>query len=155
MRRRSITILLADDDEDDRELTREALQDSRLANEMRFAVDGQDLLDYLRRRGGYADTSVDAPRPDLILLDLNMPRKDGREALAEIKADPALRRIPVVVLTTSKAEADVMRSYDLGCNSFITKPVTFGGLVEVLRTWTRYWFEIVALPESGSDGSPG
>jgi len=122
---------------------------------MRFAVDGQDLMDYLRRRGSYADPSVDAPRPGLILMDLNMPKKDGREALAEIKADPALRQIPVVVLTTSKAEADVMRSYDLGCNSFITKPVTFGGLVEVLRTWTRYWFEVVELPESWSDGHPG
>lgn len=155
MRRRPITILLADDDEDDRELTRDALQDSRLANEMRFAVDGQDLMDYLRRSGNYADPSVDAPRPGLILLDLNMPKKDGREALAEIKADAALRQIPVVVLTTSKAAADVMRSYDLGCNSFITKPVTFGGLVDVLRTWTRYWFEVVELPEVGSDGSPG
>jgi CheY-like chemotaxis protein len=155
VRRRPITILLADDDEDDRELTREALQDSRLANEMRFAVDGQDLMDYLHRHGSYADPSVDAPRPGLILLDLNMPKKDGREALAEIKADPVLRQIPIVVLTTSKAEEDVMRSYDLGCNSFITKPVTFGGLVEVMRTWTRYWFEIVELPESGPDGPPG
>jgi CheY-like chemotaxis protein len=155
VRRRPITILLADDDDDDRELTRDALQDSRLANEMRFAVDGQDLMDYLRRDGIYADPSVDAPRPGLILLDLNMPKKDGREALAEIKADPVLRQIPIVVLTTSKAEEDVMRSYDLGCNSFITKPVTFGGLVEVMRTWTRYWFEIVELPESGPDGPPG
>jgi CheY-like chemotaxis protein len=155
VRRRPITILLADDDDDDRELTRDALQDSRLANEMRFAVDGQDLMDYLRRDGIYADPSVDAPRPGLILLDLNMPKKDGREALAEIKADPVLRQIPIVVLTTSKAEEDVMRSYDLGCNSFITKPVTFGGLVEVMRTWTRYWFEIVELPDRGPDGRPG
>jgi CheY-like chemotaxis protein len=141
-----ITILLADDDEEDRELTREALQDARLANEMRFVVDGQDLMDYLRRQGRYADAGVEAPRPGIILLDLNMPKKDGREALAEIKGDPHLRRIPVIVLTTSKDEEDVLRSYDLGVSSFITKPVTFAGLVEVMRTWSRYWFELVELP---------
>jgi two-component system response regulator len=141
-----MTILMADDDEEDRDLARDALEDARLANEMRFAVDGQDLTDYLRREGRYADPSVDAPRPGVILLDLNMPKKDGREALAEIKADPALQNIPVVVLTTSKDEEDVLRTYDLGANSFITKPVTFAGLVEVMRTWTRYWFEIVELP---------
>jgi CheY-like chemotaxis protein len=143
---RPFTILLADDDEEDRELARDALQDARLANEMKFVVDGQDLMDYLRREGRYADGSVDAPRPGIILLDLNMPKKDGREALAEIKADETLRRIPVVVLTTSKDEADVLSTYDLGVSSFITKPVTFAGLVEVMRTWTRYWFEIVELP---------
>ncbi len=145
---RPLTILLADDDEDDRELARDALHSAHLANELHFAVDGQDLMDYLRHEGIYADPSVDAPRPGVILLDLNMPKKDGREALAEIKADPALRRIPIIVLTTSKDEEDVLRSYDLGCNSFITKPVTFAGLVEVMRTWTRYWFEIVDLPHS-------
>jgi CheY-like chemotaxis protein len=145
---RPVTILLADDDEEDRELTRDALQDARLANEMRFAVDGQDLMDYLTRSGRYADPAVDAPRPGLILLDLNMPKKDGREALAEIKANESLRRIPVIVLTTSKDEEDVFRTYDLGVNSFITKPVTFAGLVEVMRTWTRYWLEIVELPSS-------
>ena len=143
---RPMTILMADDDEEDRELTRDALIESRLANDVRFAVDGQDLLDYLRREGAYADPSVDAPRPGIILLDLNMPKKNGREALAEIKADDALRRIPVVILTTSKDEEDVFRTYDLGASSFITKPVTFGGLVEVMRTWGRYWFEIVELP---------
>jgi CheY-like chemotaxis protein len=141
-----VTILLADDDEEDRELTRDALQDARLANEMRFVVDGQDLMDYLKREGAYADPSADAPRPGIILLDLNMPRKDGREALAEIKADESLRRIPIVVLTTSKDEEDIFRTYDLGVSSFITKPVTFAGLVDVMRTWTRYWFEIVELP---------
>jgi CheY-like chemotaxis protein len=145
-----ITILLADDDDEDRQLARDALQDSRLANEMQVAVDGQDLMDYLRREGKYADPSVHAPRPGIILLDLNMPKKDGREALAEIKADPDLRKIPVVVLTTSKDEEDLLRSYDLGANSFITKPVTFAGLVEVMKTWTRYWFEIVDLPEDGA-----
>jgi CheY-like chemotaxis protein len=144
--RRPITILMADDDEEDRELTHDALQDARLANEMRFVVDGQDLLDYLRREGVYADESVDAPRPGVILLDLNMPKKDGREALAEIKADESLRQIPVIVLTTSKDEEDIFRTYDLGVNSFITKPVTFAGLVEVMQTWTRYWFEVVDLP---------
>jgi CheY-like chemotaxis protein len=143
---RAITILMADDDEEDRQLAREALENAHLANEMRFAVDGQDLMDYLRRDGRYADPSVQAPRPGIILLDLNMPKKDGREALEEIKADESLRRIPVVVLTTSKDEEDVLRTYDLGVNSFITKPVTFAGLVEVMRAWTRYWFEIVELP---------
>ncbi|HET9103152.1 MAG TPA: response regulator [Solirubrobacteraceae bacterium] len=149
---RPFTILLADDDEEDRELARDALQDSRLANEMKFVVDGQDLLDYLRREGRWAGPDVDAPRPGIILLDLNMPKKDGREALAEIKADESLRRIPVVVLTTSKDEADVLSTYDLGVSSFITKPVTFGGLVEVMRTWTRYWFEIVELPNGEVHG---
>ena len=151
---RPLTILLADDDEEDRELARDALQDAHLANEMKFAVDGQDLLDYLRREGRWADPSVDAPRPGIILLDLNMPKKDGREALAEIKADASLRRIPIVVLTTSSDEADVLSTYDLGVNSFITKPVTFAGLVEVMRGWTQYWFEIVELP-NGDVGGPG
>ncbi len=152
-RGKPVTILMADDDDEDRELTRDALQDSRLANEMRFVVDGQDLMDYLRREGRYADPQVDAPRPGIILLDLNMPRKDGREALAEIKADESLRRIPVVVLTTSKDEEDVLSTYDLGVNSFITKPVTFAGLVEAMRTWTRYWFEVVELPDGAmADG---
>jgi two-component system, response regulator len=141
-----ITILMADDDEEDRMLTREALEDSRLANDMRFVTDGQQLLDYLRREGAYAGADADAPRPGVILLDLNMPKMDGREALAAIKADEDLRRIPVVVLTTSKDEEDIFKTYDLGVNSFITKPVTFAGLVEVMRTWTRYWFEIVDLP---------
>ena len=144
--RRPFTILLADDDEEDRELLRDALQDSRLANEMKFVVDGQDLLDYLRHEGRWAGTDVDAPRPGIILLDLNMPRKDGREALAEIKADESLRRIPIVVLTTSSDEPDIVSSYDLGVSSFITKPVTFGALVDVMRTWTQYWFEIVQVP---------
>jgi CheY-like chemotaxis protein len=153
--RGAVTILMADDDEEDCELTRDALQDARLANEMRFVYDGQELIDYLRREGAYADPSLDAPRPGIILLDLNMPKKDGREALAEIKADESLRRIPIVVLTTSKDEEDVLRTYDLGVNSFITKPVTFAGLVEVMRTWTRYWLEIVALPgEDEANGQP-
>ncbi|MBI5014948.1 MAG: response regulator [Deltaproteobacteria bacterium] len=149
-----VVILLADDDEDDRLMARDALEEARLANELRFVEDGEDLLDYLHHRGKYA-RSGSAPRPGLILLDLNMPRKDGREALREIKADPDLRRIPIVVLTTSKAEEDVQRTYDLGVNSFITKPVSFAALVEIMRTLGEYWFQIVQLPRGrGAEGSP-
>jgi CheY-like chemotaxis protein len=142
----SLTILMADDDEDDRDLAREALHRATPAGDMRFVVDGQDLMDYLRRQGPYADESADAPRPGIIFLDLNMPKKDGREALAEMKADKSLRSIPVVVLTTSRDEADIQQTYDLGVNSFITKPATFAGLVEMMRTWQRYWMELVELP---------
>ena len=143
----TMTILMAEDDPDDRVLTREAMESAHVANELRFVNDGQYLMDYLRREGDYANASeADAPMPGVILLDLNMPRMDGREALAEIKSDPELRKIPVVVLTTSKAEEDIVKTYDLGVNSFITKPVTFTALVEVMQTWSRYWFEIVDLP---------
>jgi two-component system, response regulator len=150
--RRPLTILLADDDAEDRELIGDALESARLLGEMRCVVDGQELMDYLRREGPYADPTRDAPRPDIILLDLNMPRKDGLEALTEIRADERLRQIPVVVLTTSKDAEDVVRSYDLGVNSFITKPVTFAGLLEALRTWQRYWFELVELPSRRERG---
>jgi CheY-like chemotaxis protein len=146
---RPITILMADDDEEDRDLTSEALERAHLTNQVRFVGDGQELLDYLRREGRYGDHGADAPRPGIILLDLNMPKKDGREALAEIKADPELKTIPIVVLTTSRDEEDVLRSYDLGVNSFITKPVSFGSLVEVMGAWGKYWFEIVELPGRG------
>jgi CheY-like chemotaxis protein len=142
---RPITILLADDDEEDRMLTSDALEESRVVNDLRFVEDGEELLDYLYQRGRYADAGA-APTPGLILLDLNMPRKDGREALREIKADPNLRRIPVIVLTTSKAEEDIYRTYDLGANSFITKPVAFSSLVDVMKEIGRYWIEIVELP---------
>jgi len=142
---RPIVILLADDDEEDRMLAADAMRESRVANDLRFVEDGEELLDYLYKRGSYAGPDA-APTPGLILLDLNMPRKDGREALREIKADPDLRRIPVVVLTTSKAEEDIYRTYDLGANSFITKPVSFDGLVNVMRDIGRYWIEIVELP---------
>ena len=146
---RPITILLADDDPDDRLLTRDAFEESRLRNALEMVEDGEELMDYLHGRGQYVDTQA-KPRPNLILLDLNMPRKDGREALKEIKSCPELRNIPVVVLTTSKAEEDILRTYDLGVNSFIVKPVTFDGMVEVLKTIGKYWFEIVELPrESG------
>ncbi len=140
-----ITILLADDDPDDRQMTQEALSECRLANEMHVVEDGEELLDYLFRRNKYANLAKE-PLPGLILLDLNMPRKDGREALKEIKANPDLRRIPVVVLTTSKAEEDILRTYDLGVNSYITKPVTFDSLVDTIKVLGRYWFEIVELP---------
>src|SRR6188474_1661757 len=142
---RPIVILLADDDEEDRMLAADAMRESRVANDLRFVEDGEELLDYLYKRGSYSGPDA-APTPGLILLDLNMPRKDGREALREIKADPDLRRIPVVVLTTSKAEEDIYRTYDLGANSFITKPVTFAGLAEAMKVMARYWFEIVELP---------
>jgi len=144
---RPITILLADDDEEDRMLTSDALNESRVVNDLKFVEDGEDLLDYLYRRGKYDADS--APRPGLILLDLNMPKKDGREALREIKADPDLRRIPVVVLTTSKAEEDIYRTYDLGANSFIAKPVKFESLVTLMKEIKRYWIEIVELPLNG------
>jgi CheY-like chemotaxis protein len=143
--RKPVTILMADDDADDRYFTQSAMQESRLANELRCVEDGEELLDYLHRRGRYADPK-DSPRPGLILLDLNMPRKDGREALREIKADPSLRLIPIVVLTTSKAEQDILRSYNLGANCFITKPVTFEGLVDVVKVLDKHWFQIVELP---------
>lgn len=144
-RQTTITILMADDDEDDCMLAREALAESRLANDLHIVRDGEELMDYLYQRGRYADPKS-SPRPGLILLDLNMPKKDGREALKEIKNDPELRQIPVVVLTTSKAEEDIYRTYDLGANSFLIKPMTFAALVEVMRTIGKYWFEIVELP---------
>jgi len=148
--RKPITILMAEDDPDDRMLVEMALREARLTNDLRFVGDGEELLDYLHRRGQYAGPDVDtAPRPGLLLLDLNMPRKDGREALTEIKADPTLRRIPVVVLTTSQAEEDILKSYDLGVSGFVTKPVTFEGLVNVVRIIGNYWLEIVELPEEG------
>ena len=128
----SIVILMADDDEDDILLTQKALQQGKLLNELYCVQDGEELLDYLFHRGAYTDAAK-APRPGIILLDLNMPRKDGREALKEIKANPDVNDIPIVVFTTSKAEEDIYRSYKLGVNSFITKPVTFERLIEVMQ----------------------
>jgi two-component system response regulator len=141
-----IVILMADDDADDRMLTKDALAESRVINDLRFVEDGEELMDYLRGRGKFADKD-EFPRPGLILLDLNMPKKDGREALREIKQDADLRRIPVVVMTTSQAEEDIFRSYDLGASSFITKPVTFDRLVDLMKTMGEYWVEFVRLPE--------
>ena len=142
---KSMVILMADDDADDRLLAKDALAECQLASDLHFVENGEELLDYLHRRGKYTQVA-ESPRPGLILLDLNMPKKDGREALREIKADPALRKIPVVVLTTSKADTDIGRIYELGANSFISKPVSFESLVDVMKTLGRYWFEIVELP---------
>ncbi|HET6567246.1 MAG TPA: response regulator [Rhodothermales bacterium] len=138
-------ILLAEDDPDDRMLAMRAFEESRLANTIHCVEDGEELLDYLNRTGVYAHPAH-APRPDLILLDLNMPRKDGREALEEIKADPEFRRIPVVALTTSQEEEDVSRLYDLGVNAFVTKPITFDGLCRAIKALGHFWFDIVQLP---------
>ncbi len=146
MNEKAINILVADDDEDDRMFARDALDEARLSNTVDFVEDGEELLDYLCHRGNYSGDNARA-LPGLILLDLNMPRKDGREALKEIKEHPELRRIPIVVLTTSKDQEDIYRTYDLGVSSFITKPVTFEGLVEIMKTLGKYWFEIVSLPE--------
>ncbi len=140
-----ITILYADDDPEDRMLVKDALEWSRLANELHFAEDGEELMDYLYRRGKYTSL-LDSPYPSLILLDLDMPKKDGREAIKEIKADSNLRRIPIVVLTTSKAEEDINRSYDLGVSGFIVKPATFESLTNTIKILEKYWFEIVELP---------
>lgn len=142
---RPITILMAEDDPDDRLLAQEALEESLVANHLRIVENGEELMDYLKHRGKYSDPAS-APRPGIILLDLNMPKMDGREALRAIRSDPELRSIPVVVLTTSRAEEDILRSYDEGANSYIIKPVTFEGLVEVMKTLRRYWFEIIELP---------
>ena len=142
--REAIRILVADDDADDRLLIQDAFEESRLGNPVDFVEDGVDLMDYLNKRGKYENNKLGLP--GIILLDLNMPRKDGRAALKEIKQDPHLRKIPIVILTTSKSEEDILRTYDLGVNSFITKPVTFDQLVEVARVVAKYWIEIVALP---------
>lgn len=141
----AVVILIAEDDEEDRMLLKDAMQEGKLANSLQFVEDGEQLLDYLQGKEPYADRST-YPLPVLILLDLNLPKIDGREALKTIKADPQLRRIPVIILTTSKAEEDILRTYELGVNSFITKPVSFEGLVDITETLSRYWFEIVALP---------
>ncbi len=144
-----ITILMADDDPDDQLMAKEAFQENRMANVLKFVNDGEELLNYLRHEGKF--NSENAPKPGLILLDLNMPKKDGRTALKEIKADPILKRIPVVILTTSKLEEDIVKSYDLGVSSFISKPVSFDGLVEVTKEIGKYWFGIVVLPNDDNE----
>ena len=140
-------ILMADDDADDRLLAKDALAEAGWGGDLRFVENGEDLLDYLRHRGRH-DNPTAAPRPGLILLDLNMPRKDGREALREIRSDPELRRIPIVVLTTSRADTDIDAIYELGANSFISKPFQFEALVNVMKTLGHYWFQTVELPAS-------
>ena len=146
-----IIILYAEDDPEDRMLVEDAMEESRLVNEMHFVEDGEELMDYLYRRGKFANMS-NAPLPGLILLDLNMPKKDGREALGEIKADENLKRIPIVVLTTSKAEEDILSTYDLGVSGFVIKPITFESLVSVLKTVSKYWFEVVEPPPQRTGG---
>lgn len=147
---KAIRILVADDDADDRMLIGDAFEEAHLSNPVDFVEDGIELLEYLKREGKFSDLS-EQHLPGIILLDLNMPRMDGRTALAEIRKDPVLRKIPVVVLTTSQSEEDILRTYDLGVNSFITKPVTFDGLVNVVQVLNKYWIEIVALPCQGSE----
>lgn len=147
----TIVILMADDDDDDFVLTQKALRESKLLNKLVRVRDGEELLDYLLGTGDYDGQELE--RPGVILLDLNMPRKDGREALKEIKSNPKLNDIPVVVFTTSKAEEDIYRSYKLGVNSFITKPVTFDNLISVMTSLGKYWFEIVELPVSNGSRS--
>ena len=142
-----IEILMAEDNPGDVRLTMEALHDAKVLNRMNVAVDGVEAMAFLRREGQYAN----APRPDLILLDLNMPRKDGREVLAEVKEDPDLRRIPVVVLTTSTAEKDIMESYDFHANCYIAKPVDLDQFLEVVKSIEDFWLTIVRLPSHGTD----
>jgi CheY-like chemotaxis protein len=143
--KKPLTILMADDDADDRLLTQDAMVESRVLNRLVFVEDGVELVDYLNGFGKYGNRDL-YPMPSLILLDLNMPKKDGREALEEIKSNPETRRIPVVILTTSKAEEDKLRGYDLGAASYITKPVTFSALVDLMRIMGKYWVEFVELP---------
>jgi CheY-like chemotaxis protein len=152
-----ITLLIADDDSEDRMLAKYALCEARLANDVRFVNDGEELLHYLQRRGSYAPPAP-APRPGLILLDLGMPKKDGREALTEIRQDPFLSRIPIVGLASSQAEENIFRTYGLGVRAFIIKPVSFQGLVSAIWTLGHHLFEIVASEEldaADNDGRPG
>lgn len=146
--KKSIKILMAEDDDDDFMLAEKALKEARLINEFHRVRDGEELMDYLLHQGNYSDPKL-SPPPLLILLDLNLPKKDGREALKEIKANPALAKIPVIILTTSKSEEDVLRTYHLGANSFIRKPVTFQGLVDIMQTLKHYWLDVVTLPPQG------
>jgi CheY-like chemotaxis protein len=147
---RPINILIADDDPDDRLMAREALIQSNTPSHIYFVEDGEELLDYLYQRGKFKDAL--SPQPDLVLLDLNMPKKSGVEALQEIKSNQDLRHIPIVVLTTSKEEEDIYRTYDLGVNSFITKPITYDSLINTMKILGKYWFEVVQLPSERHAG---
>lgn len=142
-------ILMAEDDADDQLLVKDALAECGIHAEVRFVTDGEELVDYLFRRGKYELVSA-SPRPDLVLLDLNMPRKDGREALREIRAHASFRRVPVVVFTTSRADTDIEKVYELGANSFITKPAAFDALVATMAKITGYWFGVVELPAANA-----
>ena len=148
-----LPILMVDDDEDDRMMTEKALRKNRVINPIQFLSEGAELLDYIKRKGKFSDPGA-SPRPCFVLLDLNMPRMDGRKALLFLKADPELKKIPVVVLSTSSAEEDILRSYNLGANSFITKPVTFDGLVSTMESLKNYWLEIVELPTNNGNAAP-
>jgi CheY-like chemotaxis protein len=145
-RAQPVQILLVEDSEADARLTVEALKEAKVGNQLSIVADGVEAMNFLRRQGRYAH----APRPDLILLDLNLPRKDGRQVLQEIKQDPALRKIPIVVLTVSQAEEDVLRAYDLHANCYITKPVDFGRFMEVVRQIEGFWLTVVQLPSDGT-----
>ena len=145
LKNQHITILLAEDDPDDQLLIKEALEENLISNNLYIVEDGVELIEYLEHKGKYSNPET-SPRPGIILLDLNMPRKDGREALKEIKGNPGLRSIPVIVLTTSKDEEDILRTYDTGANSYITKPVSFVDLVKAMKILENYWLEIVELP---------
>ena len=145
-----VEILLIEDSPSDTELTIEALKEAKVRNNLSIVEDGVQAMEFLRRQGKFAG----APRPDLIMLDLNLPRKDGREVLAEIKADADLRSIPVVVLTTSRAEQDVLRAYQLNANCYITKPVDFEQFLKVVHSIEAYWLLVVTLPPKGGPGYP-
>ncbi|GAB4455747.1 MAG: response regulator [Armatimonadaceae bacterium] len=152
-RRKAIPVLVADDDRDDRQLIRSALSRCEIMPDLHFVSDGQAALDFLRRSGAFAGLPDDVvPRPALVLLDLNMPRKDGRKVLEEIKHDPELCKIPVIIFTTSEDDADVVGAYAHGANSFITKPITFEGLVSVMREIQHFWFDTAKLPYGREDG---
>lgn len=142
---KAVYIVVADDDDDDRLMTKEAFEELKILNELYFVKDGVELLDFLYHRNQYANRET-SPRPGLILLDLNMPRMDGREALKIIKQDESLKSIPVTIFTTSKAEEDIIKSYNLGVNCFVTKPVTYSGLVNIVKQLNSFWFELVELP---------
>lgn len=141
------TLLLADDDPDDRMLVHDALEEADWSVDLREVEDGNELIDYLERRGKYADPA-DSPRPGMILLDLKMPGRGGLQALEVIKQTELIRRIPIVVLTTSSAEEDITGAYDLGANSFVVKPSSFATLVEMMQTLEKYWLDVVTLPTS-------
>jgi len=142
---KAAVILLAEDDRGDQELTRRALEGGKIRNDLRVVEDGEEALAYLYRRGKYKDPAT-SPRPDLLLLDLNLPRVDGRQVLKKVRSDSNLRPMAVVVLTTSRQEEDILRSYELGCNSFITKPVGMDQFIQVIQALEEYWFQIVVLP---------
>jgi chemotaxis family two-component system response regulator Rcp1 len=141
---RPVEILLVEDNPGDADLTREGLKEGKIQNNLNVVTDGEMAMAFLHRQGEFAN----APRPDLILLDLNLPRKDGREVLAEVKGDPSLHRIPIVVLTTSQADEDIMRAYDLHVNCYIAKPVLFDQFVEIVQSIEAFWFSMVTLPSN-------